>query len=54
MEASDRVSLDVTDKTVVIHIDGEVKYIGGIEELKNLLEQHRKFMNYIDSHEEDE
>ena len=54
MGASDRVSLDVTDKTVVIHIDGAVRYIGGVEELKNLLEQHRKLMDYIDSHEEDE
>lgn len=52
--ASERVLLGITNDIVEIRIDGETVYSGGVDELRIMLEQHRRFMDYIDSHEEDE
>ena len=52
--AADRVSFAVTYSTVQIRIDGRNVYSGGVDELKELLEQHVKFMDYIDSCEGDD
>ena len=52
--ALDRVSFAVTYDVVQIRIDGMIAYSGGVDELKALLEQHGKFMDYIDSCEGDD
>lgn len=52
--AAERVSFAVTYDTVQIRIDGDTAYSGGVDELKGLLEQHGKFMDYIDSCEGDD
>lgn len=50
--ASERVSLEVTNDIVEIRIDGETAYSGGIDELRIMLEQHKRFMDYIDGIED--
>ena len=52
--AAERISFAATSDIVEIQIDGRISYSGGVEELKTMLEQHEKFIDYIDSHEEDE
>lgn len=49
--AAERISFAVTSDVVEIVIDGTVAYSGGVDELKVTLEQHMKFMDYIDSSE---
>lgn len=54
MNAAERISFAVTIDVVQITIDGETVYSGGVDELRTLLVQHEKFMDYIDSREEEE
>lgn len=42
-----------TQDNVRILIDGDCLFEGSKEELRSVLERHRKFMEYVDSHDGD-
>lgn len=48
-----RVKARERDGLTEITIDGEVAFVGKAEELRQVLESHRKFMDYIDGFERD-